>query len=117
MVEEGQQLLISCTVKENMSDHMVWRKVKGQTTHRLPPMHDMREGKDDTKGHIYIQFDQASSVHSGAYSCMSTSNPSLSRNFTLQVKGKKMHIDFSIIPCHFRSKKITKSYLCHCEDA
>ena len=99
MAEEGQQLLISCTVKEKIptkDDDMVWRKVKGQATHRLPPMHDMREIKDNMNN-IFIQIDHASSVHSGAYSCMSLSNPTLSRNFTIQVKGKEFWTLISIL--------------------
>lgn len=93
-VKEGEQLMITCAVKETTSiDHsMVWRKMRGQTTYRLPAMHDMREGKDIMKKYIYIQIDRASSVHSGAYSCMSQNNPRLSRNFTIRVKGKDIII-------------------------
>ena len=80
-----------------MNDNMVWRKVKGQATHRLPPMHDMREIKDNMNN-IFIQIDRASSVHSGTYSCISLNNPILSRNFTIRVKGKNPgHHNFSII--------------------
>ena len=68
-------------------DFLEWRKVKGETTHSLPLMHDMRAGKDVKNRYIYIQIDRASSVHSGTYSCMSHSNPKLTRTFTLQVKG------------------------------
>lgn len=88
-VEKGQRLKITCTVKESVIDHdIAWRKVKGQRTHALPSLHDMRTGKDILNSLIYIQIDRASSVHSGIYSCLSQNNPILlSRNFTLRVKG------------------------------
>ena len=98
MVVEGEEVVISCTVKNTTSiDNigMVWRKVKGQTTHKLPPIHDMREDKDLAKNLISVTIDRASSVHSGTFSCMSDTIPKLSRNFTLQLKGKNFVYQFS----------------------
>ena len=91
MVVEGEGVMITCTVKNTTSiDNigMVWRKVKGQATHKLPPIHDLREDKDLEKNLISVTIDRASSVHSGSFSCMSDTIPKLSRNVTLQLKGK-----------------------------
>lgn len=83
--------MVTCAIEEATSIddlNVAWRKVKGDIVHNLPTMHDMREGKDKEKKHIYIQIDNARLVHSGTYSCMSLSNPKLSRNFTIRVKGE-----------------------------
>ena len=104
MVVEGEEVVISCTVKNTTSiDNigMVWRKVKGQTTHKLPPIHDMREDMDLKKKHILITIDRASPVHSGTFSCMSDTIPKLSRNFTLKVRGKNLSILIPLVLCSY----------------